>query len=375
MSKKKILFVGGSLNQTQMVHATAVHLQADYDCYFTPFYGDPPYDWLARLGLLNFTIFGGRFRVMTETYLAEHKLPVDFRGQANDPYDLYVITTDLIMPRNIRGRKTILIQEGMTDPEDWMYRLVRRLGLPRYLASTAANGLSQEYDYFCVASPGYRDFFAAKGIDRRKLIVTGIPNFDNCTQFYANDFPYRNYVLVATSDARETFRRDDRAGFIRKVLAIAHGRPLIFKLHPNENHTRASREIRDLAPHALILTEGDIGPMIANCDVLVTQYSTVSYVGLALGKEVHSYFDVEMLRRLTPVQNGGASGSNIAAVCRAVLESQPAPSEADLDLGQARPYSAVSANGRSQAEKPRPNQRIPAQGVAGVVRLRQEGGQ
>ena len=366
MSKKKILFVGGSLNQTQMVHATAVHLQADYDCFFTPFYGDPPYDWFARLGLLNFSVFGGRFRAMTEAYLAEQKLAVDFRGQVNDPYDLYVIASDLLIPKNLRGRKTILIQEGMTDPENWMYHLVRRFGLPRYLASTSTNGLSHQYDYFCVASPGYREFFAAKGIDRRKLIVTGIPNFDNCAQFYDNDFPYRNYVLVATSDARETFKRDDRDGFIRQAIQIANGRPLVFKLHPNESIERASREIHTLAPQAIILSKGDIGPMIANCDVLVTQYSTVVYIGLALNKEVHSYFDVDRLRRLTPVQNGGASGGNIAAVCRTVLESQPIPSEATFKLG--------STQGSQERARPHPlSPRIGPAVIQSTTRLMKNG--
>ena len=60
--------------------------------------------------------------------------------------------------------------------------------------------------------------------------------------------------------------------------------------------------------------------MIANCDVLVTQYSSTAFVGLALGKEVHSYYGHDELLRLLPVQNGCAA-RNIAAVCREVLAS------------------------------------------------------
>ena len=52
--------------------------------------------------------------------------------------------------------------------------------------------------------------------------------------------------------------------------------------------------------------------MIANCAVLVTQFSSTAYVGLALGKEVHSYFDVEELARLCPIQNGSTSARRIA---------------------------------------------------------------
>jgi hypothetical protein len=65
--------------------------------------------------------------------------------------------------------------------------------------------------------------------------------------------------------------------------------------------------------------------MIANCDVLITQYSSTVFVGLALGKEIHSYFDVDDLKRLMPIQNHSAA-RNIAAVCRDVLRSAPPPS-------------------------------------------------
>ena len=61
--------------------------------------------------------------------------------------------------------------------------------------------------------------------------------------------------------------------------------------------------------------------MVANCDVLITQYSSVVYVGIALGKEVHSYFDIEMLYRLLPLQHASAA-KNIARVCRQFLEAE-----------------------------------------------------
>lgn len=66
--------------------------------------------------------------------------------------------------------------------------------------------------------------------------------------------------------------------------------------------------------------------MIANCEVLITQYSTVVYTGIVLGKEVHSYFDVEQLRQLAPLQNGGQSGQRIAQVCQHILETETAVS-------------------------------------------------
>ena len=122
--------------------------------------------------------------------------------------------------------------------------------------------------------------------------------------------------MVATSDIRETFRSDERVKFIKQTVKIANGRPLIFKLHPNEKKDRAISEIKKNSPsNTLIYTDGNTNHMIANCDELITQYSTVVFVGIALGKKVHSYFDVEELNRLMPIQNNGTSAKNIADIC------------------------------------------------------------
>lgn len=318
MGRKKILLIGGSLNQTTMMHQIAQHLQ-DYDCYFTPFYADGLIGYASKKGWANFTVLGGPMRRMTEEYLRKQNLPVDEGGRRN-AYDLVLTCSDLIIQKNIRGKRIILVQEGMTDPENLFYYLVKWFKLPRYLASTSTHGLSHAYERFCVASEGYREFFIRKGVSPEKMVVTGIPNFDNAAQYLNNSFPYRNYVLVATSDARETFKYDDRKRFIRRALEIADGRQVIFKLHPNEKVERATREILKLAPRALIFSKGNTNHMIANCDVLVTQYSSVVYIGLALGKEVHSYFDIILLKRLMPIQNGGTSAKNIAEVCKTYLQ-------------------------------------------------------
>jgi len=174
-----------------------------------------------------------------------------------------------------------------------------------------------------VASPGYRDLFIRKGVKPEKIVVTGIPNFDHVESFRQNDFPYHDFVLAATSSRRETLHLDNRIQYIQKARRIAGDRQLIFKLHPNENIARARREIRTYAPEALIYSDGDIRPMIANCAALVAQYSSVIYFALALGKEVHTDADLSVLRRLMPIQNGGASARQIAEVCRKVMVGTP----------------------------------------------------
>lgn len=316
---EKILFICGSLNQTKMMHKIAQHL-GEYDCYFTPYYADGIEDVASQLRLLDFTVLGGRHRRETDEYLASNNLLVDWRGR-NHQYDLVVTCSDLIVQRNIRGKRLVLVQEGITEPEGLMYHLVKRFKLPRYLANTSTNGLSDAYDLFCVASHGYRDLFIHKGVRPEKIAVTGIPNFDNLQENLENDFPFRDYVLVATTPYRETFRFENRAVFLQQCVKIAAGRPLIFKLHPTENARRARWEIMKVAPHALVLEHGNVDHMIANASVVITQQSTCTFVAVALQKEVYTYLDVNELRRLMPIQNGGTSAWRIASLSRRVLHT------------------------------------------------------
>ena len=96
---------------------------------------------------------------------------------------------------------------------------------------------------------------------------------------------------------------------------------MIFKLHPNEDFARAEKEVNLYAPGALIFKSGSAEEMIANCDVLITRYSSTVFVGLALGKETYSDYPMDELRRLLPVQNNSAA-LNIANVCRRVIEEK-----------------------------------------------------
>lgn len=315
--RKRILFICGAMNQTTMMEQIARHLR-HHDCWFTPYYTDGLLGILERNNLIEFTVAGSVFQRRVLDFCARHDLQVDVRGLRFE-YDLVVTCSDLVIPKNIRSRRIVLVQEGMTDPENFAYYLVKYLGLPRYIASTSTTGLSDAYVRFCVASEGYREHFLRKGVQASKLVVTGIPNFDNCAVYRDEPFEHRDYVLVATSDARETFKYENRRRFIGTCRDIAAGRRLIFKLHPNENVPRALREFATWAPEALVYHGCPINPMIAHCDTLVTRFSTCVYVGIALGKPVYSEFPLEELHRMCPIQNGGRSAANIADVCEDVL--------------------------------------------------------
>jgi len=327
--RKKILFICGSRNQTTQMHKIALELP-ECEHYFSPHYHDGIYDLYRRMGLLEFSILGNKIVKRCFEYLASHELMVDYKGTAND-YDLVVTCADIVVPKNIRDKTIVLVQEGMTDPENFLYHLVKLLPfLPRWIASTSTFGLSNAYDRLCVASEGYRELFTLKGVDPGKIVVTGIPNFDNCAQYLDNDFPFKHYVLVCTSDARDTFKIENRRRVIEQAVRIADGRTLIFKLHPNENIERATREIRQYAEGALVFEDGNTEHMIANCDVLITQFSSTVFVGIALGKEVYSNYDIEELKKLCPLQNNSAS-RNIAAVCRDLLETEPSSNRFSRD--------------------------------------------
>lgn len=318
--RKRIFFICGSMNQTTQMHQISKHL-SDYEHSFSPYYCHGFDEILRRLGLIEFTIAGSKMVGRCRTYLQNHGLPIDYQGK-NRPYDLVVTCSDVYLQKNIRDNRIVLVQEGITAPESIMFHLVKRLRfLPRWFADTAATGLSDAYRAFCVASEGYRDFFIRKGARPEKIVVTGIPNFDDCRRYCTNDFPYRHYVLACTSPLREIFQREDREAFIRRAVEIAGGRQLIFKLHPIENVERATREIRAHAPGAMVFATGSAEEMIANCDVLITRFSSTAFVGVALGKETYSDFDIDELQRLMPLQNGSAA-LNIANVCRRVLEEQ-----------------------------------------------------
>ncbi len=319
---KKILFITGSLNQTSQMFQIAGELP-EYDCWFSQMFSDTPIiSYLKnKTRLLDKTIISEPHRKRSEAFLNERDCNIDY-GAKRNTYDLAVCCSDLIFPQKLKATKTIWIQEGMIDRITLLSKIVKTLKLsPTLCFNTSLNGSTNQCDLYCAASEGYAKYISGMGTDLAKVYVTGMINYDNAAQYRYNDFPHRHYIMVATTDMRETARPENRVRFIKHCVSIANGRPLLFKLHPNENFKRAISEIRKHTPDGtLIFTEGNTNHMIANCLELITQYSTVVYTGIALSKKVYSYFDVEQLKQLAPLQNGGRSAQNIADLCRQYIE-------------------------------------------------------
>lgn len=308
------------MNQTTQMHKISQELP-EHEAYFTPFFDTGFLNWLNKLKLVEYTILGSRYRQNAINYINENSLKLDYRGK-NDDYDLVITSQDITVPRNIKKFKIILVQEGMTDPPDWRYHTTRFLHLPRWCASTSMTGLSHQYDYFCVASEGFKDQFIERGIDQNKIRVTGIPNFDEINKMKDLEFDHKNFVLVATSDIRETLRYENRKKFVEFAKKIANGRNLIFKLHPNENAKKRTKEIKKYAPDALVYHGVSIDPLIANCDVLISRFSSTVFPALILGKEVYCDLGNDLLKKLAPIQNNGTSAKNIAEVAKELLATE-----------------------------------------------------
>ncbi|MBX3162016.1 MAG: hypothetical protein KF773_39000 [Deltaproteobacteria bacterium] len=325
-ARPKVLFILGNHNHNTMLHQISMQLP-ECDRWYTPYYCDDwsPLDVLRRLGLLEFIALGNEFRAECLEYCARHDLRVDL-GAKRNTYDLVVTCSDLLIPRNVMNTRIVGVMEGMIDPKAFWFKVRQVLpSLPRWAMSTTGTGLSCLYDRYCLASEGYIDEFAARGAPRHRLTVTGLPNFDNFAGHKKPNHWIEKYVLACTSDGRECLRPDDRPAFIRKALEIANGRPLVFKFHPNEKMARSIREVQEMAPGALYLTDSSRGSgeeLAANCASLVTEWSTLAFFGVALGKETYSYRSHDELRRLLPLQHGQGA-ANIASVCREVLGMEP----------------------------------------------------
>jgi hypothetical protein len=303
-----------------MMHAIA-RAMPDVACWFTPYYCDDgsALDWLRRLGLLEFVALGDGFRSKCLTYLRANDLAIDLGGKRGG-YDLVVTCSDLLVPSNVAPAPLVGVQEGMIDPKLFWWKVMERfprLGLPRWAAGTATTGLSHQYEVYCVASEGYRRDFIERGANPERLRVTGLPNFDSFASLIQANHPLRDKVLVCTSDGRETFRRDDRKKLIRWAQSIAGDRPIAFKFHPNELRVRATAEVQRWAPGAEIV-DGSGEELAANCHTLITEWSTLAYVGLALAKPTYSYRDLTRHRAMLPVQHGRGA-QEIANVCREVI--------------------------------------------------------
>src|SRR5215468_9175471 len=119
MSARNILLICGTLNQTKAMIAIGDQL-ADHNCQYTPFYCDGHLLRASQRGQLDFTVLSGPLRERTMKALRDAGVPLDERGERHD-YDLVITCTDLIVQQNLTGKRIVLIQEGLTEPEGILF--------------------------------------------------------------------------------------------------------------------------------------------------------------------------------------------------------------------------------------------------------------
>src|SRR5215510_12313377 len=100
MTRPRVLFICGSINQTTQMHQIAQQL-VECDCFFSTYYDDGYPNTLKRLRLAESTPLGYKLSARTLAYLERHRLLLDQAGQ-NGPYDLVLTCSDLLVPGNIR---------------------------------------------------------------------------------------------------------------------------------------------------------------------------------------------------------------------------------------------------------------------------------
>jgi len=121
MKLKKILFIGGSLNQTRIAHAVYGHLSEDYEARFSPYYCDGFLRVLQQKRPPSTSASSGGSSATGRWPISGNTISRSTRAGGRGITIWSFTTTDLLIQKNIRNKPVILIQEGMTDPENMLF--------------------------------------------------------------------------------------------------------------------------------------------------------------------------------------------------------------------------------------------------------------
>ena len=323
---KKILFIGSTIRQTWALHEISKHLETAYQCYFTPYYADGLVDVFRRFGWLESTILGESHQKATLNYIKKYNLKLDHRGNDHD-YDLVVTGSDLVVQNNIRGKKLLLVQEEITVPDTPFTQLVEWLTVPRLLANTSANGLSDRYDIFCVASQGYADRYVRKGLNPEKIKVTGIPRYASLQDARHETTVDRGVVHFATTPLSEPLKPKVRKAYLKEATQIADGRKIRIKLLPKGHVRRAKRQLRKIFPLVPIVVGDNLNQHFAR-----SRESICVLTAFTMAEKLHIFSDAQDVLSLMQVEQQIDSAEKIAKICRHLLNT-PLPEVKDSKSG------------------------------------------
>lgn len=319
-----ILFLPGTEIHFKQMSEIANSL-SDIDIYFAPFFADGKLELLRKTHIFDFifrkTPLGNSSHRKIKKIILESGFKTDEKAKKRD-YDLVVVPSDIYLPSKIIKSKIVLIQEGGLYPDNFILSLVKIGIAPRFFANTAALGLSDKYEFFCVASEEYRKFFIERGIKSEKLRVTGISYYDNFEKYrvYPKKIPKlpKKYVLACMSPSWESLGLEwdsliSKARRKAKELKI----PLVVKVHPREERYQIRRLRKQ---NILVYQKPTAEYFAASAKYAFVQSSTSIYSLIHFGIPTESTkLDIEKCKKLMAWQNNGTSAKNIAAVCREIL--------------------------------------------------------
>jgi len=316
--KKNILFIGSTVDQIKVMHTISDHLNPVHNCFFTPFYLD---NVVSKLGLsrqLENIVFGKNYREDIFDYIQNNDLKLDECGESNH-YDLVVTFSTLIIPKNIRNSRIVLLQDLMNEPRNFMAYFTKWFKFSSYLNKPSSINLFERYDVVCVASPGYRKRFIRNGADPDKIALTGIPEFTTFPDTLPDDVLQRGVVHLVTLPLWGSLEKEYRKDLQMNLNWIADGRPIYFKLLPTDQPIIATRKIKNTLLNVRVFTGSRNHLKNIYERGLISKRTACLFTASVIGDKLHIFADAEVLRHLKPYQNSTASAEKIANVCKNLM--------------------------------------------------------
>ena len=136
-------------------------------------------------------------------------------------------------------------------------------------------------DYIFVLNNFVRENLINQGVKAKKIVVSGLPTFDNLKNHYTDIFNFKQRYGIDLNKKIITWAshvsEDEIYIFeeLLKVFTLNNEYLLIIKPHPNENYSYMEKMLAKIHTNSIRLIENcDIRDLINISELLLTQYST-----------------------------------------------------------------------------------------------------
>jgi hypothetical protein len=195
--------------------------------------------------------------------------------------------------------KSVFTMPDCSPVSDLLCAVARSLGIPTVttLAASVGNSLRSlgvyRADRIAVYGRQAERVFAEMGYDPERIVLTGDASFDSLARTSDLELRAARERLGLSKDKRTLLIATSRfdlaeAGWIRRFIEVARRRgnlQIVVKIHPNftlADYGRLAQEAADAG--VPMVRDGEVRPLIALSDAVVTDYSHVGKEALLLGK-------------------------------------------------------------------------------------------